>query len=173
VLPDDRNQNDSSWSPDGRSLVFGDQPPSSGERPLETLNLESRQLSALPGSKGLFSARWSPDGRHLAALTMDVKALKVFDSTTKDWREISTGDSLGWPSWSRDGTAIYFMRNWNEGIYRVDVVSRRVVQVVDLRNVRLTGVFGVGFLGLTPDDSPLMMRDVSTAEVYAADWQSP
>jgi hypothetical protein len=29
------------------------------------------------------------------------------------------------------------------------------------------------WFGLTPDDSPLVLRDTGTQEIYALDWQEP
>ncbi len=29
------------------------------------------------------------------------------------------------------------------------------------------------WVGLTPDDSPLVMRDITLAEMYALDWEAP
>jgi hypothetical protein len=43
--------------------------------------------------------------------------------------------------------------------------------LVSLKDVRRTGFFG--WTGLAPDDSPMLVRDVGTAEIYALDWQVP
>jgi hypothetical protein len=34
------------------------------------------------------------------------------------------------------------------------------------------GVFGA-WTGWTPDDQPLMLRDVGTQDIYALEWQTP
>jgi hypothetical protein len=34
------------------------------------------------------------------------------------------------------------------------------------------GVFG-SWTGLDPDNSPLVLRDTSTQEIYALDWDAP
>jgi Tol biopolymer transport system component/predicted Ser/Thr protein kinase len=177
VLPEDRDQFEANWSPDGRSLLFGAIRRDSMERSLELLELESRQISILPGSKGLYGPLWSPDGRYIAAAAMDTTALKVFNCATREWTEMVAGPGhpQGFESWSHDSTALYFLRAWEDegrGVYRVDIASRKVVRVIDLRDTHLTGWFSAYF-GLTPDDSPLVLRDASTAEVYAAEWQAP
>jgi hypothetical protein len=45
-------------------------------------------------------------------------------------------------------------------------------QVADLANFVSTGRYG-GALALTPDDSPLLLRDAGSQDVYSVDWQQP
>jgi hypothetical protein len=56
---------------------------------------------------------------------------------------------------------------------RVHVVGHKLEEVVRLSNVRRTGVAGGIWFGLTPDGSPLILRDTGTQEIYALDWQEP
>ena len=44
--------------------------------------------------------------------------------------------------------------------------------MVDLKNFRTGGYFGF-WLGFAPDDSPLLLRDTGTQEIYALDWEAP
>jgi hypothetical protein len=37
---------------------------------------------------------------------------------------------------------------------------------------RAEGQFGF-WMGLAPDDSPLVVRDVGVQEIYALDWEAP
>jgi len=48
-----------------------------------------------------------------------------------------------------------------------------VERVVDLKNFRMTGYSWGFWLGLAPDDSPLLLRDVGTQEIYALDVDLP
>jgi hypothetical protein len=41
-----------------------------------------------------------------------------------------------------------------------------------LKNFRQAGASG-SWLGLAPDDSPLLLRDTGTEEIYALDWEAP
>ena len=55
----------------------------------------------------------------------------------------------------------------------VRVSDRKIEKVAGMKGLRrASGVFG-WWSGLTPDDSPLMLRDVGTQEVYALDCQLP
>ena len=44
--------------------------------------------------------------------------------------------------------------------------------VVDVKNFAMTGRYG-GCLSLAPDDSPLLLHDTGTQDVYSVDWQAP
>jgi hypothetical protein len=44
--------------------------------------------------------------------------------------------------------------------------------VADLKNFRQTGYWKF-WLGMAPDDSPLLLRDTGTNEIRALDWQAP
>jgi Tol biopolymer transport system component len=170
VPADSQGEWDPTWSADGTKIAFG----SGATNPdavIEVLDLKTNQVSTLPGSKGLFSPRWAPDGRNLAALTFDSRALMLFDFATQKWGEIAK-ISLGFPNWSKNGDYIYFLHEENEpAVMRVRISDRKVERVADLKNFRQTGFFSI-WLGLALDDSPLLLRDTGTQEIYALDWQT-
>jgi len=55
---------------------------------------------------------------------------------------------------------------------RVCIRDRKVERVADLRNFQQAGYYTVG-LSLAPDDSPLLLRDTGTEEIYSLDWAAP
>src|SRR4029077_3700012 len=81
---------DPNWSADGKSLVFGEFVGSTTSS-IYILNLQTRQVSTLPGMKGLFSPRWSPDGRFISATTHDGFKMMLFDLATQTWKELDSG----------------------------------------------------------------------------------
>src|SRR5256886_5070188 len=99
---------DPTGSPDGLQIVFGDSgDPEDYE--IRILDLNSHQLSTVPGSKGLFSPRWSPDGHYLAALSGDSQKLMLYDFKTQKWAVwADEGHTVGFPNWSRDSRYVYF-----------------------------------------------------------------
>jgi hypothetical protein len=54
---------------------------------------------------------------------------------------------------------------------RIRIRDRKIEEVADLKNFRQTGYWSV-WLGMAPDDSPLLLRDTGTQDVYALDWQA-
>ena len=72
VLPEDnRPQQGSNWSPDGRKVVFTSKGESESGRAdsedIRILDLESHDVTSIPDSIGLSSPEWSPDGPFIAA----------------------------------------------------------------------------------------------------------
>jgi Tol biopolymer transport system component len=129
----------------------------------------TRTLESVPGSQGMFSPRWSPDGRKLVALGADSRSLWMFDFASQQWSTLTHG-TFGWLCWSRDGKAIYMLDFSNRGaVIRVRLADGKTETVTDLGNFAIAGGFG-GSLALAPDDSPLLLRDRGTQDVYAMDW---
>jgi Tol biopolymer transport system component len=142
-----------------------------GNEVLHVYDLKTRDLSSLPGSKGLWTSRWSPDGRYIAALTIAGQELMVFDFRTGRWRDLHV-DQVNSPTWSHDGKYIYFDRlsGKGNGIYRVGVSAGRFEQVATFNGIRREAVW---WDGLSPDDSPLVVRSMGTQEIYALDMEWP
>lgn len=166
---------DATWSPDGNSILFGQPPGTDTDKlVLQTLDLQTHRVSAVPGSQGLRAPRWSPDGRYISANFTSVDKLVLFDVATQKRTEQTPGMVTGWQSWSRDAKYIYFFGNLggDQGVFRVAVGDNRPEEILSLQNFRSTGRFGAWF-SLTPNDDPLVLRDVSTQEIYALEWETP
>jgi Tol biopolymer transport system component len=172
LLPDDRTQQlDPNWSPDGTKIIFAGESndPTSA---VHVLDLASRQVSSLPGSEGFYSPRWSPDGRYVSAFSADSKTLLLFDFQTKKWTELASG-SLSWLNWSHDSQYVYVLDfRGKNAVVRIRVSDHKAEQVVDLKNLVTVGRYG-GWLALAPDDSPLLLRDTGSQDVYSVDWEAP
>jgi Tol biopolymer transport system component/DNA-binding winged helix-turn-helix (wHTH) protein len=177
MLSEKKHQLDPTWSPDGKQITVGGAPfASSGKIVLRIVDLNSRQISTIPGSENLYSPRWSPEGRHLAALSADSKKLLLFDFKTQKWTDwINEPGAIGWPTWSRDGRYVYYDATSTKtpGFRRVKVGETRSEFLIDLKNLRRYGRYGWAWSGLAPDDSALLVRDVSTDEIYSLDLELP
>jgi Tol biopolymer transport system component len=170
-----RNEGDPNWSPDGNLLVYWSSsswPPGS-DLAINILDLRTHKVSVLAGSEGLFSPHWSPDGRYVAAIKGNSPGSKLFDFKTKKWVELANLPTA-FPNWSRNGNYVYFHSSGSDAaLYRVRVSNHELERIVSLRGIRLTiGAIGT-WCGLAPDDSPLVLRDVGTQEIYALDSQLP
>jgi Tol biopolymer transport system component/DNA-binding winged helix-turn-helix (wHTH) protein len=172
LLPEEKGgTGDGYWSPDGRKIVFSSlqslEVIPSMNFVLRVLDLESDQITTLPGSEATFSPRWSPNGRFIAGIHLGASGgLKVFDFETQRWSLLPEKGECDYPTWSSNSQFIYFWRTGSEpGVFRVRISDGVEERVVDLKGFRSTGV--AGWFGLDPEDTPMLIRDVGTADLYA------
>jgi serine/threonine protein kinase/Tol biopolymer transport system component len=156
------------WSPNGHRVLFEEVAPDAPPV-LRLLDLQSHRVSSVPGSIGYTSPRWSPDGRHIVAMTRDARKMVLFDFQTGKWSDLIQ-TVVDFPNWSRDSQYIYFIHYAEKpAVLRIRISDRKVEQVADLRGFLATG-FWRFWLGLDPEDAPLMLRDSGTQDVYSLDW---
>jgi Tol biopolymer transport system component len=161
-----------SWMPDGSAIAFAEG--ASDDAHIKLLDLKTLQVSTLPDSKGLIAPVLSPDGRYLVAIAINGQKLMLFDFAKQGWSELLRS-SVGFTEWSRDGRYIYFDTGVGKdpAISRMRIADHKLERVVSLQDFRRVVFVGVPWMGLTPEGAPLLMRDRSTQEVYALDFQEP
>jgi len=71
------------------------------------LDIQTGNVSVLPGSESLIVPAMSPDGRFLAATTTDRLKLMLFDFATQKWADLAKTD-VGSVKWTRDGKISLF-----------------------------------------------------------------
>lgn len=128
----------------------------------------TKHTSDLPGSQGLWTSRWSPDGRYIAAVTIASEDLMLFDWTTRRWQDLKAGPANNL-TWSGDSLYVYYDTLpgvADPAIYRVRVKDGRVDEVANLGGIRRTARF---WSGLDWHDSPLILRDIGSQEIYSVD----
>jgi Tol biopolymer transport system component/DNA-binding winged helix-turn-helix (wHTH) protein len=174
VLNEERSEADPDWSPDGKTLVFGRLPDLMAEasepKAIYRVDLATRKVTKLPGSSGLFSPRWSANGKCIAALSIDMKKLMLYDTATETWRMLAE-QNIADPVWSHDSSAIYFhdFAQADQPIYRAILATDQVERVADLHDLRSASVLDYRFAGLAPGDVPLVSARTSTANLYTAE----
>src|SRR6202011_5098326 len=134
-------------------------------------DLKTVRVSTIPDSNDMFAPVSSPDGRYISATSVDGQKLMLFDFTTQKWSEL-VKMNVGFTDWSKDGKYVYFDTGLsdNPGVYRVRVSDRKTERVADLKGLRRSVSFWIPWSGVTPDGSPLLVRDISSQEVYALDF---
>ena len=178
VTSGDRTDHDASWLPNGYSLMFGgcvafrDSPP--GALTIDRIDLRTNKIASLPGSHALQVPQWLPSGRYVAAMTIDWEKLMLFDFTTQKWTELVASRGISYHYWSHDERYYYFMNEDSNTVKRVRISDHKVEPVMSFNDVGRVGQGRWGeWFGLTPDDSPLTLRDIGTQDIYALDWEAP
>ena len=97
-------------------------------------------------------------------------SLVLFDFRTQKWSQLANVRAA-FIDWSRDGQYVYFLR-WldHPAAMKVRISDRKVEQVMDLAHITAVGNVGP-WLGLGPDDSPLLIKDTGTQDIYSLDWE--
>ena len=178
-ITSDQNEFDPSWSKDGSELMYGTSLTLDNSSPtrIVILNLKTRAVTQVADSEGLCCPRWSPDGRWVVALSADNLKLLLFDESTQKWRQLAEKiGTFGYMTWSLDSKYVGFDTSFtaDPAFYRVSIPDGQITRVVSLKNMRrffpqLSGEWS----GMTPEGSPLVVRDISTQEIYSVDWQVP
>ena len=160
-------QSDPDWSPDGHKVVFGTS--WGGQDPksvIRIFDLDSQKISTLPGSAGMTDPRWSPDGRSIEANSFDLLTINIFDFGTQRWLGLPPKIRMNFPEWSKDSHFIYFIHPQDDpAVYRMRVEGAELEKIVGLKGWP-TGV-PWGWMGLDPTDAPLLLRDISSNDIYA------
>lgn len=154
------------WMPDGNTIVFvmgSDKTPYGIYR----LNLKTQEISRIPGSDDLVAARLSPNGRYVTG--HQANKTMLYDFETQQWTNF--GDGI--PEWSRDSKFVYLHRknaDKSAEIVRMRVPDGKVERVLDLKGITLGG-YWPEWVSLLPDNSPVLMMDKSTQEIYRLQFQ--
>jgi hypothetical protein len=95
----------------------------------------------------------------------------LYDFQAQRWTKLAKAS--GSVAWSRDSRAIVLrvkQENRPAELIRVSVPDGRVAHVLTLKDLTLGGIW-TDWVSLLPDDSPLLMLDRSTEEIYRLDLQ--
>jgi Tol biopolymer transport system component len=178
VTAGDHNQGDPTWTPKGDSIVFAGMPwleyGTAAGLNIHIADLKTSQISDVPGSENLFSPRCSQNGRYLAALSTDSSKLMLYEMEKKSWTQLAAS-RFGFENWSHDGKYLYAedYSDKTDDLVRVSVANGKVERLINLKEIPRGFDPWEFWVGLAPDDSPLLMRDRSTQEIYSLDVRFP
>jgi Tol biopolymer transport system component len=170
----DENQGAPTWSPDGKHVVYGNVH-CQEERTctIHQIDTVSGQVTTIPASQGLATARWSPNGRYIAALNPVRHELHLFDLHRQKWRRLAEGidgDDLNWSSDSRYLYANSSMSGQAE-ILRVPADGGSAQVVLNLDSLSKSVGYLATWFSLTPDDSIILNRWLDGSEIYALSYR--
>lgn len=180
LLPQDTAEGDPAWSPDGTQIVFSRLPDAANTSDIRILDLNTKQVSVVPGSSGRFSPRWSPDGRYIAALDFARRSTKLslYDVQAQKWSDwVTDSDGIAYPTWTPDSRSIQYAnlssRASAPAYNKVAVGSSHIQQLFIVPNSRPYSTNVGPWSGMTPGGSMMYTRDVSTQELYQLDVDFP
>jgi Tol biopolymer transport system component/DNA-binding winged helix-turn-helix (wHTH) protein len=178
----ERNVVDPEWSPDGHSLMFGHAPDNFEVEGLErkaiyVINLDTKQLSTLPGSDGLFSPRWSPDGRYVLAMPRDYHKLMLFNFASQTWTELASDSPerefmFDNPRWFPDSKSLYVDEFPGDSVVRIERIGGKPKEILDLKTVDPNASY-CRLHNITWDEDLLIGCWFEGGDIYSLDIKLP
>lgn len=167
-----------SWSPDGKSIYFNDYP-IQGHLRIRVLDLETGEVTTMPGSEGYYAPSWSPDGQYLAAIQNPPKSAALYSVNAKQWKRLKVFEhDWGFFAWARDSKSIFYMRGPLEvgagepiGIGRLTVPDGRWELYAKFTGMSPYPQGAQDFLSVTPEGSVAAMSDTSVTQIYKMQWK--
>ncbi len=68
---------------------------------IERMNLKTREITPMPGSRNLWGSGWSPDGRYMVATSADGLSLLMYDARAGSWKKFADV-AINFGDWTRD-----------------------------------------------------------------------
>jgi hypothetical protein len=98
--------------------------------------------------------------------------LYTFDLIRKEWTELAAHATFNL-MWSRRGEYVYGdgAPTLNTPWFRIRISDHKLEEMGTLKDLRRAwGIWGP-WMGLTPEDSPMFLRDIGSQEIYSAEFQ--
>jgi Tol biopolymer transport system component len=110
----------------------------------------------------------------VAALSGDSTRLMLYDREKRNWTQLASS-RFGFENWSHDGKYLYAedYSDKTDDLVRVNTATGKMERLFSLKEVPRGFDPWEFWVGLAPDDSPLLMRDKSTQEIYSLDVRLP
>jgi len=159
------------WLPDGRTVLFS-------HHAIDLLGImrvdtQTKEVSPFPGGERFVYPMTSPRG-DVVALSWQEEGIGpswLYSAASGRWEP--AGEMAGFPSWSSDSEWITSISRETRRILRWSRVTRKSETIADLEDMPLLELAGYPWMGVAPDGSPLVVRDRSTRDLYALDWEAP
>jgi Tol biopolymer transport system component len=162
---------DPGWLPDGKTVVWG----LVDAGGIRAFDLEKKKLSVLPGTDDLFFPKCSRQGLILVVTKTGSASdtYWTYDAHTGHREDLGLPNSMSYPNFTRDGQWVIGCSS-ALGISGFSLRDRRLQRIAALDSIQTSSLaYGTCWVGLDPEDSPIIMSDASTYELYALDWERP
>ena len=166
----DHAVNGVNWSPDSNSVV-ADITAAAGfpHVVVQTTDLRTGKNNLIPDSAGKGGVWW-PSQNMLVAPNCSGGGeceFVTFDFTTQKWSHLVKGPFDHWTP-SADGEYLYYTTgNIDPKLMRIRFSNHKLEEVTSLKNFRrIEDEVTQSWIGVTPDRSPLLTRDIGTDEIY-------
>jgi eukaryotic-like serine/threonine-protein kinase len=163
------------WCPDSKSILFTLSSRETSANPLVRLDTKTQRLQKIPGSDGLEHGVCSPDGQFVLASTGDHEKLRIYDTRSKMWAELLSGNTISEPRWAPDSQSFYYqdMLEENQPIFRYWIKGGKRETVFDLSELLKQGYVHGRMYSLEPDGTFLFRMYRSDADLYSLDVELP
>jgi len=128
----------------------------------------SSKVEPLEGSLGMMGAKCSDDGAILAARNW-TDGYWMFRPGA-GWTSLEQPSNLWYPTFSRDGTFVYGLSLDDRAIYRFRIGEHQRERVAELGTIEPTAPWQEVWMGLDPDDAPLILRNTGFSDLFVLDW---
>jgi Tol biopolymer transport system component len=136
-----------------------------------TADLATKRVAMLPGSAGMMGAKCARDGKVLAARSW-TEGYWLYRPETGRWTDLGSPSNLWYPTFARDGSTVYGLSRDDRAIYRFRLDDPRRVKVAELGTIEPTAPWQEVWMGLDPDDAPLILRNTGFSDLFVLDWAS-
>jgi len=165
------------WSPDGKSLLFSVDPPAGNPLApgIYIVDLATGKPRFLPGSDNLFYPTWSQDGRYVVAHRARTEVM-LYDFRTGRWTFLTRGIGLGLLYFSGDSRYVYYQNAFGgeeQPIFRVHLLTRKVEQMMGMKQIPQSNVTAYLMAGLEPGDVLVASVFRSNADIFSLDLEIP
>jgi len=159
------------WSPDGTSLAFSailPDPTIPATIELRILDLQSGAVKPIPGGMRRVAVGWPAADRLVASSNDGSQKVATFDFRSQKWSDLGGPCENIVPSLGGDYLYCETTETPYHKVVRVRLADGHRETVMAIRGLhRVVDPLEMTTLGIAPDGSVLLTRDVGTQEIYA------
>jgi len=119
----------------------------------------------------MMGAKCAPDGRILGARAWSL-GYWLYRPQAGTWEDLRQPSNLWYPTWARDGATVYGFSLDERAIYRFRIGRPGREKVAELGSVQPTAPWLDAWMGLDPDDAPLVLRSAGLSDLFVLDYGS-